>query len=112
MTDKKHLPASVRLKALKAIAAIHAWNSAIHAARQREALEDCIGHYEYDLVTGKDQWELGMAQGQALHALDQLVEQMRARGMSPAQFYAALGTERPEVAKEGPHVCDWREGQR
>jgi hypothetical protein len=108
----KTLPKSVRTKALKAIATIHAWNSAIYAARSREALDDCIGRYEYDLVTGADQWDLGMASGHAPHTLDALEQDARAKGMSPQQFYAALGTERPAVAQEGPHVCEWRVGQR
>lgn len=111
MTTKK-LPKSVRTKALKAIATIHAWNAAVHAARQREALDDCIGRYEYDLVTGAVEWALGQAQGQALYTLDVIERSARAQGMSPAQFYTALGTERPAVAKEGPRVCEWRVAQR
>jgi len=111
MTTKK-LPKSLRTKALKAIAAIHTWNAAVHAARSREALDDCIGRYEYDLVTGAVEWAMGMAQGQALHTLDLMEQAAREQGMSPAQFYAALGTERPTVAKEGPRVCEWRVGQR
>jgi ABC-type branched-subunit amino acid transport system substrate-binding protein len=111
MTNKM-LPKSVRTKALTAIAAIHAWNAAVHQARQREALDDCIGHYEYDLVTGATDFDLGMAEGQSLHILDLLEQAARAQGMSPQEFYAAVGTERPEVAKEGRRVCEWRVGVR
>jgi hypothetical protein len=112
MTDKKHLPASVRTTALTAIATIHAWNAAVHQARQREALDDCIGRYEYDLVTGAIEWELGQAEGQALHLLNTLEQTYRAKGWSLPAFYTALGTERPPVAKEGPRVHEWRVGQR
>jgi hypothetical protein len=111
MSDKT-LPKSIRTKALKAIATIHAWNAAVHAARSREALDDCIGRYEYDLVTGAVEWALGQAEGQALHTLDLIEQSMRAEGWSPQAFYAALGTERPTVAPEGRRVCEWRVGQR
>jgi hypothetical protein len=111
MTDKP-LPKSVRTKALKAIAAIHAWNAAIHQSRCREALEGCIGRYEYDLVTGATDFDIGMAEGQALHILDLLEQAARARGMSAQQFYTAVGTERPAVAPEGRRVCEWRVGVR
>ena len=113
MTDKT-LPTSIRTKALQAIAAIHAWNGAVHQARQREALDDCIGRYEYDLMTGATDAAiaLGLAQGQGQHTLDLLVQTARAEGWSPQAFYAALGTERPAVVTEGPMVVTWRQGQR
>jgi hypothetical protein len=111
MTNKT-LPTSVKQHALQAISAIHAWNAAVHSARARDALAGTIGRLEYRLVTGQDQWDLGMAEGQALHALDVLEQTYRARGWSPQDFYAAVGTERPDVAKEGPRVHEWREGQR
>jgi hypothetical protein len=111
MPDKT-LPKSVRTKALKAIAAIHAWNAAVHQARSREALDDCIGSYEYDLMTGAVDFDIGMARGQSLHILNLMEEAARAKGMSPQAFYAAVGTDRPEVAKEGRRVCEWRVGVR
>jgi hypothetical protein len=111
MPDKM-LPKSVRTKALKAIAAIHAWNAAVYHARQREALDDCIGHYEYDLMTGRTDGDLGMARGQSLHVLNLMEEAARAKGMSPQAFYGAVGTERPTVVTEGPRVHEWRVGVR
>jgi hypothetical protein len=113
MTTKK-LPKSVRTKALRAIAQVHAWNAAVHQARHQEALDDCIGRYEYALMTGATDAAiaLGLAQGQALHTLTLLEQALRAEGWSPQAFYAALGTERPKVAKEGPKVVTWRQGVR
>jgi hypothetical protein len=111
MTDKK-LPKSIRTKALRAIAAIHAWNAAVHQARQQEALDGCPGRYEYDLMTDLEHMEMRLAMSNGLWALDQMEQAARAQGLSPQEFYAQVGTERPAVIAEGAKVVTWRKGDR
>jgi hypothetical protein len=108
----KALPKSVRTKALRAIAAIHAWNAAVHQVRQMEALAGCPGRYEYDLITDEAHSPMRFARVRGGQTLDALEQAWRAKGGSPAQFYAALGTDRPDVVREGAQVVTWRKGDR
>jgi hypothetical protein len=111
MTDKtpKTLPQDVIDRAMQAIATLHAWNGAVWQARSLEALTGRAGRYEYDLLAYAPLWN---QKNLGEHTLDTLVQEFRAHGWSPDDFFSALGYPRPQVEKQGPHVMDWREGDR
>jgi len=63
-------------------------------------------------MTDEEHIPMRLARGRGLRNLDLLEQAARAQGLSPQQFYAQVGTERPAVVSEGPKVVTWRQGVR
>ena len=111
MTDKT-LPKSIRTKALRCLAKMHAWNQAFAEARSLDIRDQTPGKHEYRVRTDRAHIPLRLGWSQSAHALDLMEQTLRALGWAPQDFYAALGAPRPAPEPESPHLIDWFEGHR
>ena len=106
MKDKTRttLPASVRDKALHAIAVVEDWNNAVLHARAAEVLAGCIGLFEHALIDDPRWGQNNLAN----HALDLLEETVQKQGWTLEQFYRAVGVRRPAAIVQSDNVLLWR----
>jgi hypothetical protein len=106
MKDKTRttLPASVRSRALKAIAVVDDWNNAVTHARAAEILAGCLGLFEHALIDDPRWGQNNLA----IHTLDLLEETVQKQGWTLEQFYRAVGVRRPTAIVQSDDVMDWR----